>query len=237
MKKYTIKFSKTGMIKFIGHLDLLRLFQRSIKMANLPIVYSKGFNPHQQTSFALPLSLGMSSIGEYVDIQLENEIELNIIKDKLNNVFPEGIKILEVTEKQKNEKNGAAILDAAIYEIDCCDKIENLKDILKEISKLDNMMIIKAGKKKTQNIDIKDDIYNIEDISDENSSKIKVTISAGSKKNLKPELLVQFIYNYIDKEYIYYKLKYKRIDLLKMVDDKLVSLNYNGGTNFETSCY
>ena len=78
--KYRIKFTKVGKVRFVGHLDLLKLFQRAIKRAGIPVAYSNGFNPHQLIGFAIPLPLGMASVGEYVDVELKEEVSEDIIK-------------------------------------------------------------------------------------------------------------------------------------------------------------
>ena len=66
--KVRIKFSKTGALKYIGHLDVMRYFQKLMRRADIPIAYSEGFSPHQIMSFAMPLGIGDESIAEYVDI-------------------------------------------------------------------------------------------------------------------------------------------------------------------------
>ena len=57
-------------MKFIGHLDLMRYFQKVFRKAGLPVAYSQGFNPHQIMSFAAPLGVGLTSEGEYVDVEV-----------------------------------------------------------------------------------------------------------------------------------------------------------------------
>ena len=64
--KVRIRFAKYGALKFIGHLDVMRYFQKAIRRADLPIAYSEGFSPHQIMSFAAPLSVGHTSEGEYL---------------------------------------------------------------------------------------------------------------------------------------------------------------------------
>ena len=87
--KYRIQFSKTGRLKFIGHLDLLRTFQRVLKRAQIPLAYSQGFNPHPLLSFAHPLALGSTGLREYMEMQLEKEMEEKEILARLNANFPE----------------------------------------------------------------------------------------------------------------------------------------------------
>ena len=68
--KIRIKFRKYGTMKFIGHLDVMRYFQKAIRRAEVNIRYSEGFSPHQIMSFAAPLGVGITSKGEYVDIEV-----------------------------------------------------------------------------------------------------------------------------------------------------------------------
>ena len=67
--KIRIKFAKEGTMKFIGHLDIMRYFQKVMRRADVDIRYSEGFSPHQIMSFAAPLGVGLESRGEYVDIE------------------------------------------------------------------------------------------------------------------------------------------------------------------------
>ena len=68
--KIRIKFRKYGNMKFIGHLDVMRYFQKAIRRADVGIRYSEGFSPHQIMSFAAPLGVGITSEGEYLDIEV-----------------------------------------------------------------------------------------------------------------------------------------------------------------------
>ena len=70
--KVRVKFSKEGPIKFIGHLDVMRYFQKAIRRAKIDIAYSAGFSPHPILSFASPLSVGHTSQGEYFDMELNS---------------------------------------------------------------------------------------------------------------------------------------------------------------------
>lgn len=65
------RFAKYGAMKYLGHLDLLRYFQKAVRRAEIPVAYSTGFSPHQIMSFAMPLSVGLTSEGEYFDVGLE----------------------------------------------------------------------------------------------------------------------------------------------------------------------
>lgn len=222
--KYRIKFTKVDRVRFIGHLDLLKVFQRAIKRASLPIAYSNGFNPHQIIGFAIPLSLGMASIGEYVDFELKEDLEPEIIKKNLNDVMPDGIEIVDVRKFTDKDKSCAAIVEAGLYEIQLPEKIDGFSEIIKKMLSQPTLEIERTSKHKTKIVDIKPDIFSIDVTENEDVTSFKTVISTGSQKNLKPDLLVKYIYGYINKEYEPLKVKYKRIELYRTEKGQFISL-------------
>ncbi len=221
--KFRIKFTKVGKVRFIGHLDLLKVFQRAINRAGIPVAYSNGFNPHQIIGFAIPLPLGMASVGEYVDIEMKEAIAPEEIVRKLNETMPEGIEIVSAREFTKDDKSCAAVVEAALYEVFLPHKIDAFSEIIEKMFQAETFEIERVSKHKTKVVDIKPDIFLIEEFS-EKTTAFKTIISTGSQKNLKPELLVKYIYNYIGKEYDPLKVGYKRIDLFRKVNDEFISL-------------
>lgn len=112
-------FEKTGNAAHISHLDLMRLFQRSFKRAGLPLTHTKGFNPRPSVSIALPLSLGVESICELLDFELEAEgFTCEEIKNRLNDHLTEGVRILEVYDNGAKLKHLAFLSCDVIMEYD-----------------------------------------------------------------------------------------------------------------------
>ncbi|MBR1443907.1 MAG: TIGR03936 family radical SAM-associated protein [Firmicutes bacterium] len=220
MKKVRMKFCKYGKMKFVGHLDLLKLFQRAVKRAGIPIAYSKGFNPHQIMSFAIPLPVGTESYGEYVDMRLEGDMENEEIKERLNKTLPIGMQMTDIREHEENEKNAAAVIAAALYEIELDREI---KDIEKIISS-EEMFIEKQGKKGIKTVNIKEDIFSAESFSENGKTVIKTLIATGSRRNLKPNLVAEYIYKTAGEELKEYRIKYKRIEMYKEDNGKFVTL-------------
>ncbi len=107
MRSVRLNFSKTGRAIYISHLDVNRMMTRAVRRAQLPMWYTEGFNPHPYIAFALPLSLGQSSDCEYMDIRIEGDMTDEEVKDRLNAVLPEGLKIISV---------GAPVHDAKLIE-------------------------------------------------------------------------------------------------------------------------
>ena len=221
LKKYRIKFSKFDKMIFIGHLDLLTIFQRAIKRANLPIKYSEGFNPHQQVGFACPLSVGLSSECEFVDIQLKEEFDTVKMVECLNEVFPRGLRALEAKEIPEGEKSAAAQLTNALYMITLDREIDNLSDKVKEFLAKESLVVTRVIKKKEKSVDIRGDIFEIEVV---DNKTLKTLLSAGSAKNLKVDVFLGAFYDFLGLEYVPSRFDAVRLELLRKIDDKLVSL-------------
>ena len=94
-------FEKCGRAKYISHLDLNRCMLRTFRRSRLPIWYTEGFNPHPYYSFALALSLGFESSCEILDFNLNEDIPFDEIRDRLNAVMPEGMRIVKVAEQKQ----------------------------------------------------------------------------------------------------------------------------------------
>ena len=231
--KYRFKFEKFGTIKFIGHLDVVIVFQRALKRADIPIAYSNGFNPHQLISFALPLSLGYTSIGEYGDFQLQTEENPEELKEKINNALPEGLIITELIKLKEGVKNTMASVCAASYDI-YFDETISPEDIKNNRSfiKQNEILVMKKKKKNFKETDIKQDILGAEDISADGKGVLKVLVNAGSVKNLKPESVAEGFCIFINKEYNRYKTAFRRNEMyMKNSEEKLVPLTDGVGEN------
>ncbi len=87
-----VKFTKKGYLKYISHLDLMRLFERGFRRAQIPIKYSEGFNPQPKFSIANPLALGIESEEEYMDINLHERIPIDEFIERMNRELPDDIK-------------------------------------------------------------------------------------------------------------------------------------------------
>lgn len=207
---YRIKFSKLDRIRFIGHLDLLNVFGRAFNRAKLPVAYSQGFNPHQEISFALPLSLGYHSIAEYLDVIFSKEADIEEIKIKLNDVLPEGLAVLDVAKTEKGKKNSASTLTKARYEVYLPANSNITENHIKMVMESDIVEVSKKNKKKQESIiNIRPDIFELELC----EKTLKMLISAGSNKNLKAELVVKYLYSLAGEEYLPHKTGYKRIEM------------------------
>jgi radical SAM-linked protein len=112
-----VRFSKLGDIKYLSHLELMNTIVRALRRAQLPVRYSEGFHPHPKLTFATPLPVGLESLDEYMDIELlpiGQYTESGII-ERLNSVFPLGIKALEVSFIPLQLKSLSAMIKSQSY--------------------------------------------------------------------------------------------------------------------------
>ena len=109
--KLRIKFKKYGPVRFIGHLDVMRFFQKANRRAELDVAYTGGFSPHQIMSFAAPLGVGLTSNGEYMDLEVYSLTSCEDVKTRLNAASVPGIEITSV--KILPDKAGNAMASVA----------------------------------------------------------------------------------------------------------------------------
>lgn len=227
-KTYRFKFEKSGRAKFTGHLDCLQTFQRAIKRADLPIAYSQGFNPHQQIAFGSPLSLGYTTVGDYGDFKLTEDMDTNEVMEKLNAVMPNGLKILSITKLREGVKNTMASLSGARYIAIFNETIEHsdIENYLEKFSKQEEIFVMKKTKKGINEADIRSDMLEVYKAEFEDKPAIGMLVSSGSVRNLKPESVANAFCNFVGKEYNRYKMDFQRVEMYMMTDEKLVPLNF-----------
>ena len=111
--KVRIKFSKEGPMKFVGHLDTMRYFQKALRRAELPVAFSGGYSPHMIMSFAVPLGVGMESLGDYFDLEMAEDMPTAEIASRLEEQMAEGMHILSVRKVEDGKAGKAMALVAA----------------------------------------------------------------------------------------------------------------------------
>jgi radical SAM family uncharacterized protein/radical SAM-linked protein len=144
-----MKFTKTGRLRFLSHLDLMTLFQRAVARAGVPVAFSQGFNPHPKIAFGPALSVGMESDAEYLDIETDPFVDLLGITKSLNNMVPDGIRILEsrvIPSKAPSLSGsiGRYVYEAVVPEVFAGGLEERVKSFLSRPS----VILSKEGKQK-----------------------------------------------------------------------------------------
>ena len=181
--RYWIKFSKEGRQKYISHRDMHKVIDRIIKRAQLPVTYSQGYNPHQKISFSSPLELGIESIAEYLDLELEKKMQVEMIVDKLNLNSAKGIKFYKANEYVIGAPKLMAWINAADYAItDIEDEIiGKLKLTIRKFLERDEIYVEKRIRKRVIKINIRSYIHYME----LKNNKVTVRLQTGQGGNLK----------------------------------------------------
>ena len=242
--KARVKFNKYGVVRFIGHLDVMRYFQKAMRRAGIDISYSQGYNPHQLMSFASPLGVGITSDGEYLDIALNSDIAKDEFIDRLNAQMVEGIEVLDFVRLKDDAKNSMSKVSAADYAICIKDdylddkyigKEETFKYLFTEFIKRDEIVVLKKSKKSEKEVDIKEFILdysfknNLKDDSVlpkfNNNYYVWLKLAAGSVYNLKPELVMEAFCDYCNVEYNKFVFQTHRLEMYAGEFDKLEPLS------------
>ena len=214
--KIRIKFAKYGSMKFIVHLDMMRFFQKAVRRADIDVKYSEGFSPHQIMSFAAPLGVGIESCGEYLDLEVLSMSSAEDMKNTLNQVMVEGVKVLAVNVLPDQTKNAMASVAAASYQIHLKEGAFGIPDLAKAVADFyaqEHIPFTKETKKSVMEIDLTQGIYEmyadetqvleeimstaaamyIADSSEKRMSVpcIRMTVDASSGGNIKPTVVFE----------------------------------------------
>jgi len=152
------RFIRGEQVKYISHLDMMKMFERALRRSRIPIYYSQGFNPHPQIVFGLPLSVGVTSDAEYVDFELSEEMEPSEFVDILNKQLPEGLKLSDA-KVRTTKSNIMASITKASYEvlvtISQNPGIEEIGEKILDFMKNKEIFITKESKGKVKKVDIR----------------------------------------------------------------------------------
>lgn len=195
-----IKFSKHGVVKFIGHLDFMRYFQKAIRRAGIDVTYSSGFSPHQVMSFASPLGVGHCSNGDYFDIEVNSHKGKQDMLERLNAAMVPGVAVENIVALGDHAGNAMASVAAAAYTLEWKEGYEVPSDLEEMVSKFyqqDSIMVTKQTKKSTLELDLKPGIYEMKADGD----SIRILVDASSSGNVKPALLLEAFYGFLGKEF------------------------------------
>lgn len=209
--KLRIKFAKHGTMKFIGHLDIMRYFQKAIRRAEIDIAYSTGFSPHQIMSFAAPLGVGLESDGEYLDIEVNSITSEEDMKKRLNEVMVEGMEILSIKLLPENAGNAMASVAAAKYLVTFRKGYEPDFDWQDKITKFlqkPSIIVTKQTKKSEKELDLKPYIFDCKIEGD----AAMLMVDASSSGNIKPNLVMEAFYKENGKTLGEFDLEITRMD-------------------------
>ena len=198
-----ITFGKTGTLKYTGHLDTARVWERVLRRAEIPILYSQGFNARPRLQVANPLPLGITSECEIIDVMLREQLPtLDGLDKKLQSVSPEGLKIIQVVEVPVNAPTLQTLVSSAEYRISFPDMndeesgrgesaigLDGLQEKIETILAAEEMLIQKKAKRgKTKMVNLRPSIHSLHLDDDGN---LIAHLTTGDQGNLRPDVLLQ----------------------------------------------
>lgn len=189
-------------MKFISHLDLVDLFQRTLFQNKVDVKFSEGFNPHPRMSIAYPLPLGIESNSEYMEIYLNSEVDLDDFVNKMNERLPIGIKIVEA--KYDDDESVSNKVKSVVYAFKLLntfyDKNKDI-DIAKELDKVNDMDIVEIERKRKKGkrrIFVKENAKDYLNRLELKDNAIYAYIKMSEQGSLKPALVFDILNNYTD---------------------------------------
>ena len=202
MREVRLRFSKIGQAKYISHLDTNRVFSRALARAKINLWYTQGFNPRPYMSFSLPLSLGVESYCENVDLRILDDLTDEEIKERMNNALPLGIRIVDVYEDFMDCHD--IVYSDYVYKFEFKDNETALEKII-AVLESDEILAQKKAKQGKRRIlketDIKQFIVKYNASIRDNNIVLNIRLLAGPDKNLNPTLLFDTIIRLIDMDY------------------------------------
>jgi len=188
MMRVRINFDKTEAMRFTGHLDLYRTWERTLRRAGLPLAYSQGFKPHPRIQIAAALPLGFTSSNDLMDIWLEDELPISLIQSCILPALPPGLRLNSLTEVPLNQPALQSLLTASEYQINFLEPIPDLEQRVQALTNQSSIPIERRGKKH----DLRPLLLSIEIIihNPEGQQSLKTLLRTDATLHARPDELV-----------------------------------------------
>ncbi len=192
-----VRFGREGPIVYIGHLDLMRTFERTLRRAGMPVLYTQGYNPRPTLVFALPLGVGIATTDDCVDIFFSEKIDEKEFPNRFNAYCPAGLRVLDAWEIPDSGKSIMSLVTAATYRITA----PGIRKALSELLTRDEIPVMKHAKGKETRVDLRPLILQVTEPSEteglpdggvpaDRDETADILVYAGSSRNLRPDLLL-----------------------------------------------
>ena len=185
-----ITFRKTGRLRFLGHLDVVRAFDRAIRRAKLPVAYSQGFSPHTLLSFAMPLPVGIAGEGELAGLELAHEWDPRAVYKSLSRQLPPDLGIVGVQMLQKSKRSPFADLAAADYRADLMGLDDAaLAQAVHSLERRPELIVHRSTKTKDLDLDLKSRIRGLKT----DGPALLMRVGQGQDNMAKPEEVLELL--------------------------------------------
>lgn len=177
---YRIHYEVRGTLSFLSHLEIMRLWQRAMLRCHLPIAWSQGFNPRPKLSLGPARNVGVEGLSEYLDAEFSESVRAEEVMSKLNEVLPDGVKVLDLRELAPGSKMLEAVINEAMYKITFLQVLpEDAKEKIAAFLAAEQCLYLRQSPKGEKEIDLRSYVLGIEIVGDSMFLAVK-TGSTGS---------------------------------------------------------
>ena len=178
-------FERKGALSYIGHLDLKAVFERALRRAELPLLYTQGFNPRPMLVFALPLGVGLDTEGDYFDASMEVPVEPEEYIRRINEELPDGLRVLSAVSIDEPKNSLMSVVTCASYRIEA----PGITDAVLKVFGQESVETMKKSKGREIKVDIRPLL--IKPLTSSTPDAAEYMCYAGSQQNLRPDVLLK----------------------------------------------
>ena len=188
-----MQFRKTREGRFLSHLDLMHTWERVIRRSRLPLAFSQGFNPHPKTNFASACAVGTTSDGEYMDMELTEDMPLTQVKAALDQAMPPAFEVTALKVVQGKTPSLMSIITRARYQLWLEFVAEvtqaQLDDAVEQFWRREEVIVYryKKNSKDKKPVNIRPGVYQIELRAERNHATLQILVQSGNEGNVRPE--------------------------------------------------
>ena len=188
-----MQFRKTREGRFLSHLDLMHTWERVIRRSRLPLAFSQGFNPHPKINFASACAVGTTSDGEYMDMELTEDMPLTQVKAALDQAMPPAFEVTALKVVQGKTPSLMSIITRARYqlwlEFVAEVTLAQLDDAVEQFWNREEVIVYryKKNSKDKKPVNIRPGVYQIELGADGNHAALQILVQSGNEGNVRPE--------------------------------------------------
>lgn len=188
-QRMRITFGKSGALRYTGHLDMMKLWERVLRRAGVPILYTQGFNAHPRIQLAAPLPLGFTSDCEILDMMLSQPLpDLQTLPQRMESASPAGLTVSHIEEIPPQDPALQALIQSAEYRITFADPVDDLAERIESVLAADEILQAKKAKRgRVKTVNIRPSIYRV---TLEAPYTLLVHLACGELHNLRPDVLL-----------------------------------------------
>jgi len=204
MPKFRFKYAKHGLLSYLSHLDMIRLWQRAFARANVRLEMSQGHSPRPKLGFGPPLSVGHSSDVEYLDASVRDAAVTSRLAADLNEVLPADIRVVNVRRLLPREAAVSAGIETIVYRVKVATRLigsdegKTPREMLDEFLARDDVVIERERKGRIQQIDLRRTVRDISVVSENGSTVITMAIDLTRGAYPKPEEVLRAVFRVVN---------------------------------------